>query len=149
MRFLDSQTAIGAAILLLSVPSQASHSHLQALEKRHSHHHHKKAHTSLRVEGLEEAAQDLKKRGSCTFPTNVGLVSVTPGSLNAGWAQAPDMPCKPGHYCPYACPPGKSPSKLAIFRRCMCADRTTGQLMAQWCPTSTSYVYPDSQVRSS
>jgi hypothetical protein len=113
MKFLGSQTAIGAAILLLSVPSQASHSHLEALEKRHSHHRHKKAHTSPRVDSLGEAAQDLKKRGTCEFPTNVGLVPVTPGSLNAGWAQAPDMPCVPGHYCPYACPPGTLHSKLA------------------------------------
>src|SRR5277367_3671468 len=98
MKFLDSQTAIGAAILLLSIPSQASHSHLEVLERRHSHHHHKKAHTSPRVDGLGDVAQNLKKRGSCTFPTNVGLVPVTPGLLNAGWAQAPDMPCRPNHY---------------------------------------------------
>lgn len=151
MKFLDSQTAIGAAILLLSVPSHSSHSshsRLEALEKRHSHHHHKKAHTSPRVEGLGEAAQDLKKRGSCTFPTNVGLVPITPGALNAGWAQSPDAPCLPGHYCPYACPPGKLQSKLATFLQYVCIDRMIGQLMAQWCPTSTSYVYPDSQVRS-
>jgi len=115
MKFLDSQTAIGAAILLLSVPSQASHSHLDALEKRHSHHHHKKAHFSPRVEGLGEAIQHLKKRGTCAFPTNAGLVPVTPGSLNAGWAQAPDMPCQDGNYCPYACPPGTSHSPVIIF----------------------------------
>ena len=113
MRFLDSQTAIGAAIMFLSVPSRASHSHLEALEKRHSHHHHKKAHTSPRVEDLGEVVPDLKKRGSCTFPTNVGLVPVTPGSLNGGWAQAPDMSCTPGNYCPYACPPGKLQLELA------------------------------------
>lgn len=111
MKFLDSQTAIGAVILLLAIPLQASHSHrVEALERRHSHHHHKKeALTSPRVEGLGEPIQEVQKRGgNCVFPTNVGLVPVTPRSLNAGWAQAPDMPCKPGHYCPYACPPGKS-----------------------------------------
>jgi hypothetical protein len=113
MRFLDSQTAIGAAIVLLSVPSQASHSHLGALEKRHSHHHHKKALSSPRVESLVEVAPDVKKRGSCTFPTNAGLVPVTPGSLNAGWAQAPDMSCTRDSYCPYACPPGRLQLKLA------------------------------------
>ena len=108
MKFLDRQAAIGAAILLLSVPSQASHSHLEALDKRHAHyHHHKRAQSSPRVEGLGEAVQEVKKRGVCPFPTDAGLQAVTPGSLNAGWAMAPDMPCVPGMYCPYACPPGR------------------------------------------
>lgn len=148
MKILDSRAAIGAAILSLSVPLQASHSHPEVFEKRHSHHHHRKAHISPRVEGLEEVVPNVKRReGSCTFPTNVGLVPVTPNALNAGWAQAPDMPCKPGHYCPYACPPGNLYSELIILSKCTCIDRAIGQLMAQWDPTATSYTYPQSQVR--
>lgn len=113
MRLLDNQAAIGTAILLLSTAAQAKHSHLEALERRHSHHHlHKKA--------------NLPRSVQCPFPTNAGLVAVTPGEQNAGWAMSPDQPCLPGHYCPYACPPG--------------------QLMAQWDPSATAYVYPKSMV---
>jgi hypothetical protein len=108
MRFLDNQAALGAAILLLSVPSQASHSHVDVLGRRHSHHQHRDAHTSPRAEAVGDAVQEVEKRGgNCAFPTNAGLVAVTPDKANGGWAMAPDMPCKPGMYCPYACPSGK------------------------------------------
>ncbi|KAL2003160.1 hypothetical protein VTN02DRAFT_4855 [Thermoascus thermophilus] len=63
-----------------------------------------------------------KKSGTCQFPTNAGLVAVTPNEKNAGWAMSPDESCEPGHYCPYACPPG--------------------QLSMQWDPQATSYSYP-------
>ncbi|KAI5797657.1 hypothetical protein EDC01DRAFT_613918 [Geopyxis carbonaria] len=84
-----------------------SHAHFG---KRHVHHHHKKA--------------EFEKRGGkvCEFPKDAGLVEVTPHMKNAGWAMAPDMPCKPGMYCPYACP--------------------SGQLMAQWDPKAKTYEYP-------
>lgn len=69
----------------------------------------------------------LEKRGSqCAFPTDAGLVAVTPGELNAGWAMSPDQRCNPGSYCPYACPPG--------------------QVSMQWDPSATSYAYPKSMV---
>lgn len=73
------------------------------------------------------SAAPLAKRGSntCSFPTNEGLVAVTPKSQNGGWAMSPDQQCTPGNYCPYACPPGK--------------------VMAQWDPSATSYTYPQSQ----
>jgi hypothetical protein len=125
MKLLDIQTAIGTAILLLSSPCDAKHSHelshLKVLGKRHNH---RSAHASPRVEGIEDGSQ---KRGTqCQFPTGVGLVAVTPGSQNAGWAMSPDQPCLPGNYCPYACPPG--------------------QVMDQWDPSATSYTYPQSMV---
>jgi hypothetical protein len=39
---------------------------------------------------------------------------------------SPNQPCKPGNYCPYACPPG--------------------QVSMQWDPEATSYAYPMSMV---
>ncbi|KAL4984824.1 hypothetical protein BDW68DRAFT_166258 [Aspergillus falconensis] len=63
-----------------------------------------------------------KRGSSCTFPTDAGLVAVTPSEMNAGWAMSPDQSCEPGNYCPYACPPG--------------------QVSMQWDPDATSYSYP-------
>jgi hypothetical protein len=40
------------------------------------------------------------------FPTDAGLVAVTPDQENAGWAMSPNQPCLPGNYCPFACPSG-------------------------------------------
>ena len=124
MRLLDIQAAIGTAILLLLLPCDAMHGHslsqLDVLGKRHSH---KRIHASPKVEGIEDK---LKKRGTCTFPKNAGLVAVTPGSKNAGWALSPDQSCSHGNWCPYACP--------------------SGQVMAQWNPQATSYSYPMSMV---
>lgn len=68
-----------------------------------------------------------KRGGQCQFPTDAGLVAVTPKAMNAGWAMSPDQPCMPDSYCPYACPPG--------------------QVMAQWDPKATAYTYPASMVR--
>ncbi|TVY42663.1 Uncharacterized protein LOCC1_G005477 [Lachnellula occidentalis] len=115
MKLLDIQSAIGAAVLLLSVPCDAKHGHgLSHLAHNHQH----KRHASPNVENVENA---LEKRGTCEFPTNAGLVSV-PGASNGGWAMSPDQSCTPGSYCPYACPPGK--------------------VMAQWDKSATSYTYP-------
>jgi hypothetical protein len=113
MRLWNRQAALGTAILFLWVPAHASHSHVDVLEKRHAHHHRRRAHESPRVEGAGEAVQDVKKRGACKFPADAGLVAVTPGSSNAGWAMAPDMPCTPGMYCPYVCPSGMCPLDVA------------------------------------
>ncbi|CAI7632469.1 unnamed protein product [Penicillium viridicatum] len=63
-----------------------------------------------------------KRSGKCEFPSDAGLVEITPNEQNAGWAMSPDEPCKPGNYCPYACPPG--------------------QVSMQWDPKATSYSYP-------
>lgn len=90
---------------------------------RHGHHRHGHAH------GHNNRSVDppLEKRGgSCEFPSDAGLVAVTPNSKNGGWALSPDQSCEPGSYCPYACPPG--------------------QVSMQWDPKATSYSYPQSMV---
>lgn len=123
MRLLEMQAAIGTAILLLSSPCDAKPghrlSHLDIFEKRHSH----RRHSSPRAEVNETG---LQKRTTCAFPTNAGLVAVTPNESNGGWALSPDQSCTAGSYCPYACPPG--------------------EVMAQWNPKATSYTYPLSMV---
>ncbi|KAL2220707.1 putative SUN domain protein [Thermoascus aurantiacus ATCC 26904] len=98
-----------AALLLLIATVEASkHGHFH--QRRHQH-------------SDAEAGKTLEKRsGQCQFPTDAGLVAITPNEKNAGWAMSPDQECLPGHYCPYACPPG--------------------QLSMQWDPKATSYSYP-------
>lgn len=133
MRFLEQKAAIGAAIVLLATVSEARHSHdravqLETHERRQGHghgHSHKKVH-SARSEHENEPVLD--KRDACSFPSTAGLVAVTPGQENAGWAMSPDQPCVAGKFCPYACPPG--------------------QLMGQWDASATTYSYPASMVRS-
>lgn len=49
----------------------------------------------------------LVKRGQCQFPTDAGLVAVSPGAQNAGWAMSPDQPCKPGMSSDSLCVAGK------------------------------------------
>ncbi|GEQ68872.1 hypothetical protein JCM33374_g2541 [Metschnikowia sp. JCM 33374] len=66
-----------------------------------------------------------QKSATCKFPTDAGLVAVTTGSSNAGWALSPDQQCTPGKFCPYACPPGK--------------------LMNQWDTKATAYTVSQSQ----
>ncbi|RAH75764.1 hypothetical protein BO86DRAFT_394006 [Aspergillus japonicus CBS 114.51] len=92
-------------LLLIAGVEAASHAH------RHGHH-----------AAVERAVQATKKTGSCQFPSDAGLVAVTPGELNGGWAMSPDQECTPGGYCPYACPPG--------------------QVSMQWDPEATSYSFP-------
>lgn len=129
MRFLEQKAAVGAAIILLAAASEARHSHnrpvqLENLERRHGHgHSHNKVHS--RAEHEDESVLD--KRDICSFPLTAGLVAVTPGLKNAGWAMSPDQPCVAGKFCPYACPPG--------------------ELMGQWDADATSYSYPASMVR--
>ena len=124
MKLLEIQAALGTAILLLSSPCDAKHSHrLQHLEVLGKRHDHNRLHASPRAEGIENV---LEKRGTCEFPSDAGLVAVTPGSSNGGWAMSPNQPCTVGSYCPFACPPG--------------------QVMAQWNPAATSYTYPISMV---
>ncbi|KAL1856675.1 hypothetical protein Plec18167_009114 [Paecilomyces lecythidis] len=70
------------------------------------------------------SAQQEKREVTCDFPTDEGLVAVTPSEKNGGWAMAPDRPCKAGEWCPYACP--------------------SGMVSMQWNPKVTSYTYPGS-----
>ncbi|KAI5797977.1 hypothetical protein DFH27DRAFT_96443 [Peziza echinospora] len=107
MHFTTAIKVIGA--LLAISPVTASITPHTSASRKHIHH---------------QTKRDLTKRGKCQFPSDAGLVPVTPNLQNAGWAMSPDQPCNPGMYCPYACPPG--------------------QLMAQWDPSATSYSYPGS-----
>lgn len=88
-------------------------------------HGHARLHERLHQE-RDEPATIEKRGGQCQFPSDAGLVAVTPNAKNAGWAMSPDQPCKPGNYCPYACP--------------------EGQVSMQWDPHATSYSYPVSMV---
>ena len=130
MRFKLVAT-LGALLFHSSlVCAKHSHQHLDALERRHQHHR-REAHTSRAETGdvveLRSSESQLERRGgSCQFPSDAGLVAVTPDQQNAGWAMSPDQPCKRDSYCPYACP--------------------SGQMMAQWNPEATSYSYPQSLV---
>ncbi|KAF9890320.1 hypothetical protein FE257_005986 [Aspergillus nanangensis] len=105
MKFtVQSSAAVLGLIIAAEAAKHGHHSHGHG----HSHHNHS-------VE---------KRGGSCQFPSDAGLVAVTPGLGNGGWAISPDQECKPGSYCPYACPPG--------------------QVSMQWDPKATSYSYPGS-----
>jgi hypothetical protein len=129
-------SSASAALLLATAVSakHGVHEHVQALHRRH---HERIARSApetaelgveIRAASPETVAPTVEKRGAqCDFPYDVGLVAVTPGAKNAGWAMSPDQPCMAGSYCPYACPPG--------------------QVMAQWDPKATSYTYPQSMVR--
>ncbi|PYI11851.1 hypothetical protein BO78DRAFT_425728 [Aspergillus sclerotiicarbonarius CBS 121057] len=97
------------ALLAIAAVEAASHGH----DHDHSH-----AHRSV----AEVDAPVAKRGGSCQFPSGAGLIAVTPGELNGGWAMSPNQECKPGGYCPYACP--------------------AGQVSMQWDPEATSYTYP-------
>jgi len=135
-------TSSASAVLLVAASvvnaKHGLHEHLEVLHKRH-HAHHEWARSTAESgeQGIEiraptaetatpETADVEKRGGQCVFPTNAGLVAVAPGEENAGWAMSPDQPCKPGNYCPYACPPG--------------------EVSMQWDPSATSYTYPESMV---
>lgn len=130
MKFFDFTTALTAVFALQLSTARAKHgeSHLSAIERLHKHH--KASHASKAEKGHEMELRGLeleKRTGKCQFPTDAGLVAVTPNDSNGGWAMSPDQCCEPGNYCPYACPPG--------------------QVMAQWDPDATAYTYPQSMVR--
>ena len=94
---------------------------VQAAKHAHDHGHHR-SHRSV-------DAPVVKKSSSCQFPSGAGLIPITPHEVNGGWAMSPDQECKPGGYCPYACP--------------------AGQVSMQWDPEATSYTYPMSMVSGS
>ncbi|KAL4750684.1 hypothetical protein BDW72DRAFT_109917 [Aspergillus terricola var. indicus] len=87
---------------------------VEAAQHNHGRQHHHRHHGKTDVHA--------KRGSSCAFPTDAGLVAITPGEKNAGWAMSPNQSCEPGSYCPYACPPG--------------------QVSMQWDPDATSYSYP-------
>ncbi|KAH9891507.1 beta-glucosidase-domain-containing protein [Xylariomycetidae sp. FL2044] len=127
MKVSAIQAAIGAAILFWSAqPCAATASHRHQLlhaEKRHAPSHLSHQYNP-RYEGRNTT--ELKARGSgkkCTFPEDKGLIAITPGAMNGGWAMAPDQECVSGTWCPIACPSGK--------------------VMNQWKP-DTIYSFPES-----
>jgi hypothetical protein len=142
MRSRTLTASVGALLLLAASLVEAKHdhvhSHLEALHRRHRAHRDLfstaesgESGIELRSAPLETPSEDVnieRRGGQCQFPTDAGLVAVTPGSQNAGWAMSPNQPCLPGNYCPYACPPG--------------------QVSMQWDPSATSYTYPESMVSS-
>lgn len=146
MRLPKTQAAIGFTTALLSQTSAAKHNHghshhgLDRLESKHSHmHKHFKAHQNERLNDTpvhtDDTYPEVKRAlqggsgATCSFPSDLGLVAVTPSSGNGGWAMSPDQSCSAGSYCPYACP--------------------AGQVSMQWDPSVTSYSYPGCQVRHS
>ena len=111
---LDTASRAAALLGLIAGIEAAHHGH-------HHHTHHQRHEVDTKVEAPLE-----KRGGHCKFPSDAGLVAVTPGSLNGGWAISPDQSCTAGNYCPYACP--------------------SGQMSMQWDPKATSYSYPMSMV---
>lgn len=135
MKFTDMKATVGAALVLLSLPATFASRHhegVSPLDVMHRRHSHKRLHASPLAEvngNILEGVSSVEKRGGqCQFPSDAGLVAVTPGSSNAGWALSPDQACEPGNFCPYACPPG--------------------QVSMQWNPLATAYTYPMSMVSS-
>ncbi|KAI0391175.1 beta-glucosidase-domain-containing protein [Xylariaceae sp. FL0594] len=146
MKTTTITAAIGTAVLILTArPCAASGQH-QLLHRhqhqhQHPHPHHQHQHHPLRRDifgpgfGPTNASANpryesrrpekihARDGAKCQFPEDKGLFAVTPGSLNGGWALAPDQECVDGTWCPIACPPGK--------------------LMAQWKP-NTHYTFPAS-----
>lgn len=117
----------GASALLLLVTLAQAHKHaheqLNVLHRRH-----REERLARKINASDELGELEKRGGQCVFPADAGLVAITPGSANAGWAMSPDQACTPGSYCPYACP--------------------SGQVSVQWDPSATSYTYPQSMVSS-
>ncbi|KAL8738512.1 MAG: hypothetical protein Q9190_007993, partial [Brigantiaea leucoxantha] len=120
MLYLNIVCAASALIFTSTASAKHGNAHLNALERRHAHH--KGLARSVAEAGPSAPVREAeveKRTGKCEFPSDAGLVAVTPDMSNGGWAMSPDQCCEPGGYCPYACPPG--------------------QVMAQWDPEATSY----------
>ncbi|KAK2737014.1 hypothetical protein FQN55_001346 [Onygenales sp. PD_40] len=113
-----------ATAFLLLLASIAEAKHVRHFPELGLKHHHKHRHVELGSNAPVDGPGLEKRGGQCEFPSDSGLVAVTPNEQNAGWAMSPDQPCTPGNYCPFACPPG--------------------EVMAQWDPDATSYSYPAS-----
>lgn len=106
---MKSLSVLAALLAVASLVSAHSEYEFFPIRNRHArragHKHLHKKHPDLPA---------VKRQSQCQFPTNVGLVPVTPSDQNAGWAMSPNQPCLPGNYCPYACPPGMGSSSYAV-----------------------------------
>src|SRR5437667_9801146 len=96
MKSFSVITLLFTVVSLVSAHTEYSFALKHQYARRAAHKHHKR-----------NIESPVKRQNPCQFPTDVGLVPVTPGAQNAGWAMSPDQPCKPNNYCPYACPPGR------------------------------------------
>ncbi|KAJ9272825.1 CAZyme family GH132 [Paecilomyces variotii] len=112
MKFNAFSSRIAAVCVLFAAVEASGHNHGHIHSRRHQH------------VSAQQKDQVEKRAVTCDFPTDEGLVAVTPSEQNAGWAMAPDRPCKAGQWCPYACP--------------------SGMVSMQWNPEVTSYTYPGS-----
>ncbi|RMJ24564.1 SUN domain protein Adg3 [Aspergillus sp. HF37] len=110
MKLNLSSVRATALLALVASVGAAGHGH------SHGHHRHGHQHRDASDVTVE------KRGGQCQFPTDAGMVEITPHKQNAGWAMSPDQPCLPGNYCPYACP--------------------SGMVSMQWDPQANSYIYP-------
>lgn len=129
MKFIDFQLVVTAVFALQSSVACAKYDsgHHYAVRRLHRHHSNPHVSPAERRHGIELMGLEVEKRtNKCEFPKDAGLVPVTPNDANGGWAMSPGQCCKPGNYCPYACP--------------------SGQVMAQWDPHATRYSYPQSMV---
>ncbi|RWA12740.1 hypothetical protein EKO27_g2358 [Xylaria grammica] len=130
------KAAVGSAVLLLATQPEgvsSQHHRHQHRQIHHQHHHHASKRSDYGPSNATSnpryqfrRPEKLEARGSgakCEFPKSKGLFAVTPGSMNGGWALAPDQECVDGTWCPIACP--------------------AGQVMAQWKP-DTTYAFPES-----
>ena len=133
MKLVEIGTTVGAVLLVPASSVHAKNPHLHGLhhhvkshDRRHVHHVRDINATTIVEDQLELRDVEVKRQTQCQFPTNLGLVPITPDQQNAGWAMSPNQPCTSGTWCPYACPPG--------------------QWTAQWDPAATSYSYPISMV---
>lgn len=119
MKFDLVSSRAAAVLALVACADAAGHGHGHG-------HHHRSRHQHRDVPSAEADVSIEKRGGKCQFPSDAGLVAITPHLENAGWAMSPDQPCRPGNYCPYACP--------------------AGQMSMQWDPKATSYSYPMSML---
>ncbi|KUI68117.1 putative secreted beta-glucosidase adg3 [Cytospora mali] len=116
---------VGSALLgLAAQPAFASTAHRRAHQHfGHNHTHHDHG-VDENLELLKPRGRLVNRSGQCAFPEGeAGLVTITPSSLNKGWAMSPDQECTAGSYCPFACEPG--------------------MVMNQW-KKGTTYQYPES-----
>ncbi|KUI54846.1 putative secreted beta-glucosidase adg3 [Cytospora mali] len=116
---------VGSALLgLAAQPAFASTAHRRAHQHfGHNHTHHDHG-DDENLELLKPRGRLVNRSGQCAFPEGeAGLVTITPSSMNKGWAMSPDQECTAGSYCPFACEPG--------------------MVMNQW-KKGTTYQYPES-----
>lgn len=90
--FGASAALLGGVEATLSHRHLHNHQHMLALQKKHEHLH-------------SHQGSLAKREVTCQLPNDPNIVRV-PGQKNGGWALSPDIACKAGMHCPFACKPG-------------------------------------------